>query len=69
MTNQGCKVRPEIVNVNSDESAFYPFTNKTSKCSGSCHNTIDPDAKMLLNKDYGISIMNNSNFIDKKGVW
>ena len=39
INNQACKVRPEIVNVNSNESVFYPFSIKTSKCSGSC-NTI-----------------------------
>ena len=36
--NQECKVRPEIINVNSNESVFYPFSIKTSKCSGSCNN-------------------------------
>ena len=25
MTNQECKVRPETVNVNSDEPVFYPY--------------------------------------------
>ena len=35
MNNQECKVRPEIVNVNSDEPVFYPFSIKTSKCSSS----------------------------------
>ena len=30
MNNQACKVRPEIINVNSDEPAFYPFSIKTS---------------------------------------
>ena len=34
MNNQECKVRPQIVNVNSDEPVFYPFSIKTSKCSG-----------------------------------
>ena len=34
-TNQECKLRPEIVNVNIDEPAFYPFSIKTSKCSSS----------------------------------
>ena len=29
MTNQECKVRPQIVNVNSDEPVFYPFIIKT----------------------------------------
>ena len=37
MNNQACKVRPEIVNVNSnDEPVFYPFSIKASKRSGSC---------------------------------
>ena len=30
MNNQECKVRPQIVNVNSDEPVFYPFSIKTS---------------------------------------
>ena len=36
MTNKECKVRPEIVNVNSNEPVFYPFSIKISKSSGSC---------------------------------
>ena len=48
MTNQECKVRPEIVNDNSDESVFCPFSIKTSKCSGSCNNINDPYAKMCV---------------------
>ena len=31
MNNQECKVRPEIVNVNSKEPVFFPFSIKTSK--------------------------------------
>ena len=45
MNNQECKVRPQIVNVNSDEPVFYPFSIKTSKCSGSCNNINNPYAK------------------------
>ena len=48
MTNQECKVRPKIVNVNSDEPVFYHFSIKTSKCSGSCNNINDPYAKMCV---------------------
>ena len=50
MTNQKCKGRPQIVNVNSDsdEQVFYPFSIKTSKCSGSCNNINDPNAKMCV---------------------
>ena len=29
MTNKECKVRPEIVNVSSNEHVFYPFSIKT----------------------------------------
>ena len=36
MNNQECKVRPEIIDINSDGLVFYPFSIKTSKCSGSC---------------------------------
>ena len=48
MNNQECKVRPEIINVNSDEPVFYPFSIKTSKCSGSCNNINDPYVKMCV---------------------
>ena len=48
MTNKECKVRPEIINVNSDEPVFYPFSIKTSKCSGSCNNINDPYAKLCV---------------------
>ena len=41
-------LRPQIVNVNSDEPIFYHFSIKTSKCSGSCNNINDPYAKMCV---------------------
>ena len=44
--NQTCKVRPENINLNSNEPVLYPFSIKTSKCSGSCNNINDPYAKM-----------------------
>ena len=47
MNNQECKVRPEII-VDSDELVFYPFSIKTSKCSGSCNSINDPYAKMCV---------------------
>ena len=48
MNNQECKVRPEIINVNSNEPVFYPFSIKTSKCSGGCTNINDPYAKIFV---------------------
>ena len=38
MSNQECKTRPQIVNVNGDEPVFFPFSIETSKCSGSFNN-------------------------------
>ena len=34
MNSQECKARPQIVNVNSSNPIFYPFSIKTSKCNG-----------------------------------
>ena len=48
MNNQECKVRPQIVNFNSDEPVFFPFSIKTSKCNGSCNNINDPYAKICV---------------------
>ena len=48
INNQECKVRPEIVNVNSDEPVFYAFSIKTSKCSGSYNNINDQYARMCV---------------------
>ena len=48
MNNQPCKARPEIINVNSNNPIFYPFSIKTSKCSGSCNNINDPYARICV---------------------
>ena len=48
MNNQECKVRPQIVNVNRDESMFFPFSIKIIKCSGSCNNISNPYEKLCL---------------------
>ena len=48
INNQECKVRQEIVNVNSKEPIFYPYSISTSKCSGSCNNINDPYAKLCV---------------------
>ena len=48
MNNQECKVRPQIVNVNVDDPVFFPFSIKTSKCSGSFNNTNNPCAKLCV---------------------
>ena len=42
INSQECKVRPEIIHVNSNEPVVFPFRIKTSKCSGSFNNINDP---------------------------
>ena len=48
INNQECKVRPEIININSNEPLFYPYSIKVNKCSSSCNNTNDPNSKMSV---------------------
>ena len=48
MNNQECKTRPQVVNVNGDEPVFFPFSIKTSKCSGSYNNINYPYAKICV---------------------
>ena len=58
INNQQCKVRPEIINVNSDEPVFYPFSIKTSKCSGSCNNINHPYAKVCVVINLNVKVFN-----------
>ena len=48
MKDQQCKIRPEIINVNSDEPLFYPYNVKINTCSCSCNNINNPYAKMCI---------------------
>ena len=48
VNNQECKTRPQVINVNGDEPVFFPFSIKTSKCSGSCNNINYPYAKICF---------------------
>ena len=34
MKDQECILRPEIININSNNPIFYPFSVKINKCSG-----------------------------------
>ena len=61
MNNQACKARPEIINVNSNNPVFYPFSIKTSKCSGNCNNINNPYAKICVPdviKDLNVEVFN-----------
>ena len=48
MNNQECRIRPQIVNINSRGSIFFTFSIKTSKYSGSCNNNNNPYAKLCV---------------------
>ena len=61
MSKQICKARPEIINVNSNNPVFYPFSIKTSKFSGNCNNINDPHAKICVPdviKDLNVKVFN-----------
>ena len=63
MNNQECKTRPQVVNVNGDEPVFFPFSIKTSKCSGSCHNINHPCANIFVPdvKNLNVKVFNVKN--------
>ena len=48
INNQECKVRSEIININSNELLFYPYSILLNKCSGSCNNIDDTYAKLCV---------------------
>ena len=61
MNNQACKARPQIVNVNSNNPIIYPFSIKTTKCSGNCNNINDPYWKICspdIIKNLNVKVFN-----------
>ena len=61
ISNQPCKGRPEIVNVNGNNPIFYPFSIKTSKYSGNYNNINDPYARICapdVMKDLNVIVFN-----------
>ena len=62
MNNQECTVRPEIINTNTNEPSFYPYSVKISKCSGSCENVNDPYKKLCVpdvSKNMNVKVFNH----------
>ena len=62
MSNQECKVRPQIVNVNGDDPVFFPYSVKTSKYNINLYNNINnPLSKLCVSdvvKDLNIKLHN-----------
>ena len=41
-------IRPSLINLNSDELKYYPFTITLDKCSGSCNSGNDLSTKICV---------------------
>ena len=49
VTNQQCKPRPKIIDVNAvSEPVYYLYSVLINKCSGSCNDLNDPMAKLYV---------------------
>ena len=48
LNNQEFKIRTEIINLNTNEPMFYPYSIKKNRCKGSCNTTNDPYAKICV---------------------
>ena len=46
MNNEECKIRTEIINLNTNEPMFYPYSIKINRCKGDCNTINDPYAKI-----------------------
>ena len=70
MNNQACKARPQIVNVNSNNPIFCPFSIKTSKCSGNCNNINNPYSKICVPnivKNLNVKVFNLMSITNETG--
>ena len=48
INNQECKIRSEIINVNTNEPVFYPYSITINKCKCSCNTINDPYATLCV---------------------
>ena len=48
MSDQKCTVRPAIMNINSNEPMFYPYSVLVNKCNSSCNDINDPYAQLCV---------------------
>ena len=73
--NQECKIRSEIININSNEPLYYPYSIKVNRCSGSCNNINDPYSKLCVPdvvKNMNVKVFNlmsRTNLKRQKMVW
>ena len=48
MNNQECKIRTEIINLNTNEPMFYPYSIEINRCKGSSNTINDPYAEICV---------------------
>ena len=48
MINRKCRATPKIIDVNTNDPLFYPYSVKVNECSGSCNNINNPYAKLCI---------------------
>ena len=61
MNNQECKIRTEMINLNTNEPMFYPYSIKINRCKGNCNTINDPYAKICVPdqiKDTNVKVFN-----------
>ena len=61
MNSQECKKRSEIINVNTNEPMFYPYSITINKCKGSCNTINDPYDKLCVpdtTKNINVKVFN-----------
>ena len=72
MNNEKCKIRPQIININSNEPLFYPYSIEVNKCCGSCNNINDPYAKLRVPdvaKNINVKVFNLMSRIIEQDTW
>ena len=61
INNEDCKIKSKMINVNSNEPLFYPFSILVSKCNESCNNINDPYEKLCVSdvvKNKNVKVFN-----------
>ena len=63
MNNQECTKRSEIINVNTNESLFYPYSIKINRCKGNCNTINDPYAQICVpDNNTNVKVFNLEHF-------
>ena len=59
MNNQECKIRTEIINLNTNQPMLYPYSIKINRCKRSCNTINDPYARICVPNQIKNTNVNN----------